>query len=55
MCCLIKYNTLFSHLILYRSTYFDSEISSEWTCDSQDFLIRQFLEVQGGVLQVVLA
>lgn len=38
----------------YLFSYFDCEVSSEWTRDSQDLLIWKFLEVQGGVLQVVL-
>lgn len=36
------------------TSYFDCEISAERPGDSQDLLVRQFLKVQGGVLQVVL-
>lgn len=38
----------------FRS-YFDCEIRPQGTGDSQDLLIRELLEVQGGVLQLVLA
>lgn len=40
--------------LIYLFSYFDCEVSPEWTRDSQDLLIWKFLEVQGGVLQVVL-
>lgn len=38
----------------FRS-YFDREVCSQGAGDSQDLLIRELLEVQGGVLEQVLA
>lgn len=36
------------------SSYFDCEVRSQGAGDSQDLLIRELLEVQSGVLQLVL-
>lgn len=36
------------------SSYFDCEVRSQGAGDPQDLLIRELLEVQSGVLQLVL-
>lgn len=44
-----------SAAFIHVSSYFDCEVRTERAGNSQDLLIRELLEVQRGVLQVVLA